>query len=324
MGTVRPGTTLSGATAPAQVAVAPRRRLRVRRSDWGKYLFCYAMLAPVVAIFAYLRIIPIVQTFEISFYKWDMTQPVKPFIGADNYVGMLTDERFLSALRNTTIFSFATVLGSVALALPVAVLLAGRVRFTPLYQAIFFLPVITPMVPMSVAWKWIYDPTHGILNYLLSLVGVAPIGWLVYPETALWAIIAMSIWKVVGYNMVILLVGIKNIPTVYFEAARIDGAAGWALFRAITLPLLRPILLVVFVTSTINAYNVFTQVYVMTLGSQAAPGNALRVLVYEIYQNGFQFFRMGYASAEAVVLTVIVFALTLFQFWVMRRQQALA
>jgi multiple sugar transport system permease protein len=324
MGTVRPGPALSGATAPAQVAVAPRRRLRVRRSDWERYLFCYAMLAPVMAIFAYLRIIPIVQTFEISFYKWDMTQPVKPFIGADNYVGMLTDERFLSALRNTTIFSFATVLGSVALALPVAVLLAGRVRFTPLYQAIFFLPVITPMVPMSVAWKWIYDPTHGILNYLLSLVGVAPIGWLVYPETALWAIIAMSIWKVVGYNMVILLVGIKNIPAVYFEAARIDGAAGWALFRAITLPLLRPILLVVFVTSTINAYNVFTQVYVMTLGSQAAPGNVLHVLVYEIYQNGFQFFRMGYASAEAVVLTVIVFALTLFQFWVMRRQQALA
>jgi multiple sugar transport system permease protein len=305
-------------------AAAGRRLLGVRRSELSTYLFCYLMLAPVLAVFAYLRFVPIVQTFVISFYKWDLTQPIKPFIGLDNYAGMLSDERFFTALRNTTVFSFATVLGSVALALPIAVLLAGRVRFTPLYQAIFFLPVITPMVPMSVAWKWIYDPTHGILNYLLSLVGVSPVGWLVYPETALWAIVGMSIWKVIGYNMVILLVGIKNIPAVYYEAARIDGAGGFALFRAITLPLLRPILLVVFVTSTINAYNVFTQVYVMTLGSQAAPGNALRVLVYEIYQNGFQFFRMGYASSEAVVLTVIVFALTLFQFWVMRRQQALA
>lgn len=310
-------------STPGGHASTGRRLLGVRRSQLGRYAFCYAMLAPVLAVYAYLRIIPILQTFVISFYKWDMTQPIKPFIGLDNYSSMLSDERFLTAIKNTTVFSFATVFGSVLLALPVAVLLAGRIRFTPLYQAIFFLPVITPMVPMSVAWKWIYDPAHGILNYLLSLVGISPIGWLVYPETALWAIIVMSIWKVVGYNMVILLVGIKNIPTVYYEAARIDGAGGWGLFRGITLPLLRPILLVVFVTSTINAYNVFTQVYVMTLGSQAAPGNALRVLVYEIYQNGFQFFRMGYASSEAVVLTLIVFALTLFQFWVMRREQAL-
>src|SRR5918912_1372623 len=275
----------SALSAPGGRAAAGRRLLGVRRSELGKYLFCYLMLAPVLAVFAYMRFVPIVQTFLISFYKWDLTQPIKPFIGLDNYASMLSDERFFTALRNTTVFSFATVLGSVALALPIAVLLAGRVRFTPLYQAIFFLPVITPMVPMSVAWKWIYDPTHGILNYLLSLVGVSPVGWLVYPETALWAIVVMSIWKVIGYNLVILLV--------------------------------------VYVTSTINAYNVFTHLDVMTLGSQAAPGNALRVLVSEIYQNGFQFFRMGYASSEAVVLTVIVFALTLFQFWIMRRQQAL-
>jgi len=318
-----PSPGVAALSTPGRPAARSRRLHGVKRSQLSRFLFCYAMLAPVLALFAYLRIIPIVQTFIMSLYKWDLTQPIHPFIGADNYTALVSDERFFQALRNTTLFSFATVIGSVALALPIAVLLAGKVRFTSLYQAIFFLPVITPMVPMSVAWKWIYDPTHGILNYLLGLVGIGPVGWLVYPELALWAIIAMSIWKVVGYNMVILLVGIKNIPVTYYEAGRIDGADGFALFRYLTLPLLRPILLVVFVTSTINAYNVFTQVYVMTLGSQAAPGNALRVLVYEIYQNGFQFFRMGYASAEAVVLTVIVFVLTLFQFWLMRRQQAL-
>lgn len=128
----------------------------------------------------------------------------------------------------------------------------------------------------------------------------------------------MSVWKQIGYNMVIFLVGIKNIPPTYYEAAEMDGASGWALFWNITLPLLRPILLFVVVTATINAYNVFTQVYVMTLGSQAAPGNAVRVLVYDIYENGFQFFKMGYASAEAVVLTLIVLVLTIAQFRTMR------
>jgi multiple sugar transport system permease protein len=174
------------------------------------------------------------------------------------------------------------------------------------------------MVPMAVAWKWIYDPQYGILNYLLSLVGVPKVGWLIYPATALWAIVAMSVWKQIGYNMVIFLVGMKNIPSEYREAAEMDGAGSWSLFWNITFPLLRPILLFVCVTTTISAYNVFTQVYVMTLGSQAAPGNALRVLVYDIYINAFEFFKMGYASAEAVVLTMIVLVLTLVQFRTMR------
>jgi multiple sugar transport system permease protein len=182
----------------------------------------------------------------------------------------------------------------------------------------YFLPVITPMVPMAIAWKWIFDARYGILNYALSWVGVQPIGWLTSPDVAMWAIIIMSVWKVLGYNMVLLLVGLKSIPVVYYEAASIDGAAGWAVFRRITLPLLKPILLFVIVISTINAYNVFTQVYVMTQGSQAAPGAPLRVLVFDIYQNGFQFFKMGYASAEAVVLTLIVLALTLVQLRVIR------
>ena len=167
---------------------------------------------------------------------------------------------------------------------------------------------------MSVAWKWIYDPKYGIFNYLLSFVGIKPVGWLIYPEVAIWALILMNIWKNLGYNIVLLLVGLKNIPEVYYEAASIDGAVGWNRFRHITIPLLKPILLYVIVTSTINAFNVFTQVYVMTLGSQAAPGRAVRVLLYDIYENGFRYFRLGYASAEAVILTLIVIALTLIQF----------
>jgi len=301
--------------APAR---SERRRLRVNRLTLAKYRFCYLGLLPVFVIYWVLRLEPIGRTFWLSFHEWHLIRPLKPWVGLDNYKELLQDQNFLLALRNTTLFAVFVVGFSVVLGLALAVLLAGRLRFTAAYQAIYFLPVITPMVPMAIAWKWIFDARVGILNYGLSWLGIAPIGWLTSPDVALWSIIIMSVWKVLGYNMVLLLVGLKNIPAAYYEAAAIDGAAGWRMFRRITLPLLKPILLFVIVISTINAYNVFTQVYVMTQGSQAAPGAPLRVLVYDIYQNGFQFFKMGYASAEAVVLTLIVLVLTLLQLRVMR------
>jgi len=182
------------------------------------------------------------------------------------------------------------------------------------YQTVYFLPVITPMVPMAIAWKWIYDYNYGLFNYALSFLGIAAVPWLTDPQIALWALIIMGVWKVIGYNLILFLVGIRNIPEVYHEAASLDGATPLQRFRYITLPLLKPILLYVFVTATINAFNVFTQVYVMTVGSQAAPGQAVRVLVFDIWQNGFQYLKMGYASAEAVTLTLIVLGFTWIQF----------
>ena len=294
------------------------RRFHINRLTLAKYCFCYLGLIPVFVIYWVLRLEPITRTFILSFYDWHLIRPLKPFVGLANYRDLLSDENFLLALTNTTLFAVFVVGVSIVLGLALAVLLAGKLRFTAAYQAIYFLPVITPMVPMAIAWKWIFDARYGILNYALSWVGVRPIGWLTSPDVAMWAIIIMSVWKVLGYNMVLLLVGLKSIPVVYYEAASIDGAGSWAVFRRITLPLLKPILLFVIVVSTINAYNVFTQVYVMTQGSQAAPGAPLRVLVFDIYQNGFQFFKMGYASAEAVVLTLIVLALTLVQLRVIR------
>ncbi len=294
------------------------RRFRINRLTFSKYCFCYLGLLPVLVIYWVLRLEPIGRTFWLSFYDWHLIRPLKPFVGFANYRDLLRDDNFLLALTNTTLFAVFVVGVSVVLGLALAVLLSGNLRLTAAYQAIYFLPVIMPMVPMAIAWKWIFDARHGILNYVLSWVGVQPIGWLTSPDVAMWAIIIMSVWKVLGYNMVLLLVGLKNIPTAYYEAGSIDGAAGWSMFRHITLPLLKPMLLFVVVISTINAYNVFTQVYVMTTGSQAAPGAPLRVLVFDIYQNGFQFFKMGYASAEAVVLTLIILALTLIQFRIIR------
>jgi multiple sugar transport system permease protein len=295
--------------------------LRLNRLTLAKYRFCYLGLLPVFAIYWVLRLDPIGRTFFLSFHDWHLIRPLKPWVGLANYRELLQDPNFLMALWNTTLFAVAVVALSVVAGLALAVLLAGRLRFTAAYQAIYFLPVITPMVPMAIAWKWIFDARIGILNYLLSWFGISPIGWLTSPDVAIWSIIIMSVWKVLGYNMVLLLVGLKNIPATLYEAASIDGAFGWRMFQRITLPLLRPILLFVIVVSTINAYNVFTQVYVMTTGSQAAPGSQLRVLVFDIYQNGFQFFKMGYASAEAVVLTLIILVLTLVQFRVIRVEE---
>ena len=298
-----------------------RGLLRIDRLTFAKYRFCYLGLLPVFVVYWVLRLEPIGRTFWLSFYDWHLIRPLKPFVGLDNYRELVQDANFLLALRNTTLFAVFVVSLSVVLGLGLAVLLAGKLRFTAAYQAIYFLPVITPMVPMAIAWKWIFDARYGILNYGLSWFGIPPVGWLTSPDVAMWAIIIMSVWKVLGYNMLLLLVGLKNIPAVYYEAAGIDGAAGWRMFWRITLPLLKPILLFVVVISTINAYNVFTQVYVMTQGSQAAPGAPLRVLVFDIYQNGFQFFKMGYASAEAVVLTLIVLVLTLVQLRVIRTDE---
>jgi len=287
---------------------------KLRTIKYSKIIFCYTMLLPIFVLFMFLRIIPIAQTFWMSLFDWKLVGSDRPFLGLGNYFRLIFDDQFLLSLNNTFLYAGASVILCLLISLPIAVALNKKMKFTSFYQAIYFLPFITPLVPMAVAWKWIYDPQYGILNFLLSLVGKKPVGWLIYPEIAIWALILMNIWKNLGYNIVLLMVGLKNIPTMYYEAAFIDGASGWNTFRYITLPLLKPILLFVLVTSTINAFNVFTQIYVMTLGSQAAPGKAVRVLLFDIYENAFRYFRLGYACAESVILTLIVIVFTAIEF----------
>ena len=286
----------------------------ITRNELGLRTFAYLALIPVMVIYLFLRIIPIVQNFIYSFFSSTVVNPTANFIFFENYISLFSDNLFGISLRNTTVFAVFVTLFSVTIALILALLLAGKVRWGSVFEALFFLPVITPMVPVSVVWKWIYDPTYGLLNFFLSWFGIKPQGWLVYPDLAIWAIILMSVWKVIGYNMVIFLVGIRDIPEEYFEAARMDGANRWNTFRYLTMPLLRPILLFVVVISTINAYNVFTQVFIMTAGPQGAPGTAVRTLVFDIYENAFRYFKTGYAASEAVMLFLLILLLTLIQF----------
>ncbi len=310
-------------SAGTDAAAYPGRRARFP-SRWRWYApqwkYCLAVLGPVCLAYLVIRIVPIFDTAWMSLHNWSLVKPIRPFIGLDNYVKLAGDPLFRMALYNTTLFAVVTVPVTLVLAFTVAVLLDRpmRGRLENVYKFLFFLPVVPTMVPVSVVWKWIYDPSYGILNYALSFLGVPPQGWLINSNLAIWAIIAMTVWKSVGYYMVLFLVGLKDIPVDYYEAASIDGATPWQRLTQITIPLMRPMLLFNVVIATIFAYNVFAQVYVMTEGPQGSPANPVRVIVLDMYENGFRYLKMGYASAEAMVLLLIVFALTVFEFRFLR------
>jgi multiple sugar transport system permease protein len=292
----------------------------VPRRTWVRWRFVAIVLAPVMALFVYLRIVPTVQAFIMSFFDWKLIKPADKFVGLDNYVKLLDDDNFRQAFFNTTLFAVATTILSVALAMVLAAFLARAVtgRIGGFIELLYFAPVLVPMVPVTLGWREIFNYDHGILNVALGLVGIPKQPWLSDPTMALVAVIILSVWKQVGYNMIILLVGMRAIPREFHEAAAVDGAGGWAQFRHITMPLLAPVTLFVIVITTISAYNVFTQVYVLASDVQGAPGWLVRVIVYDIFENGFRFFKMGYASAEAVYLFLIIIVLTIIQFRFMR------
>ena len=284
-----------------------------------QYIFTICVLTPVIAIYTIIRIVPIGGTIFLSFHKWDLINPAKPFIGLRNYIKLVHDYLFIIAIRNTFVLALLSIVISLGIALGLALILNRRkMRFASVYELIYFLPFIISWVPLAVIWKWMYDPTYGILNYVIGLVGIRPQGWLVNPKLSLYSIIILVVWRNLGLATVLFSVGLKNIPAEYFDAAIVDGASGFKLFRDIIFPLLKPITLYLFVMSTILNFAIFSPVYVMTIGSQGAPGNAVRVLVYDLYENGFRYLHMGYAAAEATLLLLIVLVLTLVEFRSMR------
>jgi multiple sugar transport system permease protein len=296
---------------------------RVPPRTWARYRFVAIVLAPVMALFIFLRVVPTAQAFLMSFFDWNLIKPASEFVGLDNYVKLLSDRNFVLAFTNTTIFAVATTVLSVGIAFVLAALLARFItgRVGAFIELLYFIPVLVPMVPVALGWRQIFNYQNGILNATLGVVGIPKIPWLSDPNWALVAVIILSTWKLVGYNLIILLVGMRAVPREYQDAAAVDGAGGWAQFRHIIVPLLAPVTLFVIVITTISAYNVFTQVYVLASDVQGQPGRLVRVLVYDIFENGFRFFKMGYASAEAVYLFLVILALTFIQFRFLRGER---
>ncbi len=237
-------------------------------------------------------------------------------MGLGHYIELAGDGLFWNAAKNTAIYALYVPL-TMACALGVAILLNRRIKGVALLRAIFFLPYITSFVAISIVWQWMYDPNFGIFNWVLGLFGLGPFPWLNSPSTALMALIILAVWIHIGFQMIIFLAGLQAIPNELYEAAMIDGAGPWRRFWRITLPMLKPTTFFVLVTSIIGSFQVFTFVYVMTEGG---PLHATDVIVYHIYQNAWQFLRMGYASAMSWVLFAVIFVITLIQFRLLGRR----
>ncbi len=267
-------------------------------------------LAPILIGMAVFTVGPIIASFILSFASWDaVTPPV--WIGLQNYREIFSSDLFWQVLRNTLYYVALSVPALMILSILLALAVNRRIRGIAIVRAAFFAPVVSSMVAIALVWSWLFQPEIGLINYFLhALFGVRGPAWLQDPAWAMPAMAIVAIWKTVGYNMVILLAGLQGIPDEYHEAARLDGASAWHRLVHVTLPLLAPTIFFVLVITIINAFQLFEQTYVLTKGG---PANATLTMSYFIFQNAFQFFRMGYASALAYVLFAMVFVLTMIQ-----------
>lgn len=279
-----------------------------RRDFWDSLCF----LSPSLIVFFVFIFLPIAIAFYLSMMKWDLLSTDKQFVGLTNYIYYLKDPFFYKVLLNTLYYAAAHIPLDLVFSLSLALLLNKKLKGLSFYRTVYFIPVISSMVAVSAVWIWIYEPeSGGLANYFLSLLGISPLGWLNDPKWAMPAIIIMSVWKGLGYNIIIFLAGLQNIPDSYYEAARVDGANAWQQFRNVTLPLLSPITYFVVLMGIINSFKVFTQIEVMT--PEGGPLNSTSVLVFYLYQEAFHKYRFGRASALAFILFIIVIAITMIQ-----------
>ena len=275
----------------------------------------WLFVAPALAAIALFLFVPVVASLLLSFTDFDIYAVANPanlrFVGLGNYGALLGDPLFARALRNTLYYVAVGGPLSVAASLAAALLVNARfARFRPLFRTAFFLPVVTTLVAIAVVWRYLYHPRVGLVNQLLAHLGIAPIDWLGDPLWAMPAIIAMSIWKNFGFNMVIFVAGLQAIPERLYEAASLDGAGPWRQFRHVTLPMLAPTALFVAVMTMIGGFQLFAEPYVMT---QGGPSNATLSIVLLMFQEGFRFWNMGYAAAVAFVLFAILLVATALQ-----------
>lgn len=297
----------------ASIQTSPTRMLSVspkQRRAWLEWFSGYAFLAPSFIILAVFTYFPVVYAFGISFFKWRILRGEPTFFGLGNYELLFTSEDFWQAMWNTLYFAMGSIPTGMAIALLIAIVLNRPLRGLAIYRTAFFLPTITSLVAVSIVWLWIYHPDVGLMNYILKMFGLSSVRWLNAPQSAMPALIILGIWRGLGYNIIIYLAGLQNIPQHLYEAAKIDGANRWQLFRHITWPLLTPTSFFILIIAIINSFQSFTQIHVMT---QGGPIGSTTVIVYYLYQQAFQQFNMGYGSAIAMVLFAIILGLTVIQ-----------
>jgi ABC-type sugar transport system permease subunit len=287
------------------------RGLGTNRKHLRDYLAAYLFLFPCLIIGITFVVIPIITIIPLSLTNWDLITGRRTFIGFENYFYLFQQPRFFKSIINTFYFAGVKVTLDLILSLFFAVLLNKAIRGVKIFRIAFFSPVVTSTVAVAMVWIWLFDPSLGPFNQILQFFGLRPLKWLYDPRWAMPSLILFSLWKGLGYDILIFLAGLQSIPQELIEAAMVDGADSWRTFRYITLPLLSPVIYFVVLIGTINAFKIFEQVSVMTPGG--GPLYSTGVIVYYIYELAFQSGALGRAAAASVILFGMVLALNMVQ-----------
>jgi multiple sugar transport system permease protein/sn-glycerol 3-phosphate transport system permease protein len=315
---------LAGGEPRTSTGPAPGRRQgdataglrRTRRHRLRETVEAYLLIAPSLFGFAAFLLLPILGVFVLSLFSWDLISDPH-FVGLANYRTLLKDHSAWNAMGNTVYYVLLNIPLQTVLALLLAVALNRRLRGGKVFRVLFVLPWMAMPVALGIVWTWVFDPRTGVVNHLLSLVGVTGPDWLTDKTWAMPVIASVNIWQYTGYTMLFLLAGLQAIPQTIYEAAEVDGVTGIQRFFRITLPLLRPSMLFVLVTNVIGSFQVFDTVFVMT---QGGPGDSTTTMNFYIYQQAFQLFHAGYAATLAIVLFVLILLVTVCQFLYFRKR----
>nr|WP_318540042.1 sugar ABC transporter permease [Terribacillus saccharophilus] len=285
----------------------------MQKPTWKSTLKGYLYLLPALLILVVFSIYPIIKSFLMSFYTdYDFFSDTVNAYGLENFTKLFQDPNFITALKNTGIFVIGVVPLSIIISLAIAVLLNSKIKLSGFFRTIYFLPFVTSVVAVAIVWSWIFHSDYGLLNYMLGLFGIDPIDWLTSPTYAMPALIILSIWKGLGFNIIIFLAGLQNIGNQYYLAAKVDGASAWNRFKNITLPLLSPTMFFVSIISIINAFKVFDEIFALFNG-RPGPANSALTVVYYVYQKFYEEWEFGLASAAPFVLFIIIFLFTIIQ-----------
>lgn len=309
-------------------AVAPvRKDIRETRVRWFFYRMwrersAYLFLIPGMVIFSVFTLAALIFAVYLTFHRWSIIEPDKPFVGLQNYQDMIHDERFVQSVLNTIYFTGASIPVTMAIGLALALLLNQPIRGRAIFRTAYYLPVITPFVVSALLWKWLYNGDFGLFNYYLLKGHIIdePLLWLSDKNLAMPAVILMTVWSGVGFSMVVYLAGLQSIPAQLYESAKIDGAGVVKRIWYITIPMLRPTTLFLLVIGVIGSLQVFTQIFVMTSGG---PVNRTTTMVYYMYLWAFKYYDMGYASTLAFALFIMLLGFTALQLRLFRKSEAI-
>lgn len=281
---------------------------KIRVKETGRiWLFVLPALIPLIVFWIY----PILRSVFISLTDWDYMSPTYNFVWFDNFIALWKDQRFYDALLNTVVFSVGTLIPTIVLGLGLALLLQKSFRGSGIIKFILFSPWITPTVAVSIVWTWIYEPDTGIANAILNFFGLPGLQWIKSSQTAMLAVIIVTVWKSLGYAMIFYLSALEKVPKELYEASGMDGAKSWQRFRDVTLPGISPTTFFLMIITMVNSLQAYDQIQILT---QGGPSGSTRTLLYMYYQLGFEEFNMGQATAVAIVLILITVLLSVVQF----------